>query len=1161
MAQNPIEKSQRIRWTEAEYAELLYCYFYQQHRGTASENNVYNFWRTRNPLDRLNLTSKTLASQRRYIINNKKLSELEIDRIKQDAQPENFSLSLSGSLSAPSTKNPRSENSKFSTTTVSNHELDNIEPQPCTPNRMLYQNDALIELDHSHIDVQVTQLQDEIEREYNIVRASPVYNRLRLRKLWENTKTKQLITVANNVLQLLITHNTYNLTELNNLIYATATVITNKILQPQSSRTGLHSTSRTPKWKHRLEKRIANYRAELSIIASHTALVNESSKKKLTKLKQKYSIQSDHDYINTQELLKQKILLYAQRIRRYVKRTNFYQQNRTFIKNEKQFYRNLHTPTYFCESGPTLEKQHEFWQNLWGNAKVHNQTANWIVQEELRTQKVPFMEFEPVNVSSLRAVLSKLSNWKAPGPDCVPNFWIKKLHALHLPLACTINQAIHFPETCPTWLTRGTTILLPKTANPTDPSEYRPITCLSVFYKLITSVLVEQIYDHLQINHLLPAEQKGCGRGTYGCREHLLLNKLIIDHARKNSRNLAMAWIDYRKAYDSVPHSWIEHTLKLYHLDPDVVNFCVSTMRTWQTRIHLQTPETCLQSKYINIRRGIFQGDSLSPLLFCIILIPLSREIKASQQGYHISDSVTIDHLLYMDDLKLYAKNKASLEKLLKTVYTISNDIHLSLNISKCSKAIFHRGRLTDSTNIVLDFDTEIRDLQPNRVYKYLGVDERNGIETKLMKDRVRLEYYRRVRRVLNSELTSGNKFRAIGSLAVPVIEYSISILDWTKTELQKIDRKTRKILTMNKLLHPRADVSRLYVPRSEGGRGLRQIEATYKLAQAGFAHYLNNCVENPLVDLIKKVASTSRITSTPMTCAEKITADYHLTLSGPSAQSRTLFKSTLKAAIIKNLRADWVDKPMHGQFARQIQRPGICLESSFRWLKTGHVKGETEALIVAAQDQALRTRYFDKNILHAPIDGKCRLCRTNWETIDHVVSGCSVLAQKEYIHRHDRICTYLHYSILKHFGFSVPDKWYTHVPAAVTQIGEITVLYNEQVHTDRTIPANKPDIIVRNNTQRTCQIIEVAVPMDINVEKKEVEKNLKYVDLSIEISRMWQMKVEIIPIVIGALGTSTFVHQKNLKKLGPQLSSSILQNIVLYGTAHILRRTLMCAS
>lgn len=271
MAQNPIEKSQRIRWTEAEYAELLYCYFYQQHRGTASENNVYNFWRTRNPLDRLNLTSKTLASQRRYIINNKKLSELEIDRIKQDAQPENFSLSLSGSLSAPSTKNPRSENSKFSTTTVSNHELDNIEPQPCTPNRMLYQNDALIELDHSHIDVQVTQLQDEIEREYNIVRASNVYTRLRLRKLWENTKTKQLITGTNNVLQLLITHNTYNLTELNNLIYATATVITNKILQPQSSRTGLHSTSRTPKWKHRLEKRIANYRAELSIIASHTA--------------------------------------------------------------------------------------------------------------------------------------------------------------------------------------------------------------------------------------------------------------------------------------------------------------------------------------------------------------------------------------------------------------------------------------------------------------------------------------------------------------------------------------------------------------------------------------------------------------------------------------------------------------------------------------------------------------------------------------------------------------------------------------------------------------------------------------------------------------------------------------------------------------------------
>ena len=104
------------------------------------------------------------------------------------------------------------------------------------------------------------------------------------------------------------------------------------------------------------------------------------------------------------------------------------------------------------------------------------------------------------------------------------------------------------------------------------------------------------------------------------------------------------------------------------------------------------------------------------------------------------------------------------------------------------------------------------------------------------MNDKVRRENYRRVRRILNSELTSSNKIKAIGSLATPVIEYSITILPWTIAELRNIDRKTRKILTTHKMLHPRADICRLYVPRKIGGRGLRQIESVFNQAQANLA-------------------------------------------------------------------------------------------------------------------------------------------------------------------------------------------------------------------------------------------------------------------------------------------------------------------------------------
>ena len=76
-------------------------------------------------------------------------------------------------------------------------------------------------------------------------------------------------------------------------------------------------------------------------------------------------------------------------------------------------------------------------------------------------------------------------------------------------------------------------------------------------YKILTSILTEGSYTFLEENELLPTEQKGCKRGSYGCKDQLLINKMILENRRGNKRNLSSAWIDYRKAFDSVPHSWI----------------------------------------------------------------------------------------------------------------------------------------------------------------------------------------------------------------------------------------------------------------------------------------------------------------------------------------------------------------------------------------------------------------------------------------------------------------------------------------------------------------------------------------------------------------------------------------------------------------------------
>jgi len=88
------------------------------------------------------------------------------------------------------------------------------------------------------------------------------------------------------------------------------------------------------------------------------------------------------------------------------------------------------------------------------------------------------------------------------------------------------------------------------------------------------------------------------------------------------------------------------------------------------------------------------------------------------------------------------------------------------------------------------------------------------------------------------------------------------------------------------------------------------------------------------------------------------------------------------------------------------------------------------------------------------------------------------------------------------------------------SQRGKVTVLWNQQVQTDRTIPHNKPDIIIRGNEKGTCMLIDVANSGDRNVFKKEAEKILKHKDLIIEIQRMWNVKTKVIPVIIGATGT-----------------------------------------
>jgi hypothetical protein len=185
----------------------------------------------------------------------------------------------------------------------------------------------------------------------------------------------------------------------------------------------------------------------------------------------------------------------------------------------------------------------------------------------------------------------------------------------------------------------------------------------------------------------------------------------------------------------------------------------------------------------------------------------------------------------------------------------------------------------------VIDINREIQELQQGKTYKYVGIEESEGIQHQQMKGRLKQEYRRRLSMILKSELNARNKMTAIGALAVPILRYSFGIINWRMEEIKKIDRKTRNMLTMYKTHHPKADIDRLYVKRKEGGRGLVQVEAAYKAEIMNIAEYINrNYKGDQFLKIVKKHESSQPNMNSIIKLAAKITEE----LSQPNENSDT---------------------------------------------------------------------------------------------------------------------------------------------------------------------------------------------------------------------------------------------------------------------------------
>ncbi|RVE41606.1 hypothetical protein evm_013746 [Chilo suppressalis] len=510
----------------------------------------------------------------------------------------------------------------------------------------------------------------------------------------------------------------------------------------------------------------------------------------------------------------------------------------------------------------------------------------------------------------------------------------------------------------------------------------------------------------------------------------------INQQVRHNRKTLSTSWIDYKKAYDSVPHSWLMRVLELYKINATLRAFLMSCMRQWRTVLfYPESRRTLGNGDPIKIERGIFQGDALSPFWFCLALNPLSTLLEGSGLGYRLRrNGHVISHLLYMDDLKLFAHSSSHLTALLKVTEDFSNAI--------------------------------------------------------------RMEF------VLKSLLAGGNKVRAYNGWVIPLLMYALGILKCTQTELDALDTTVHTLLTAHRMHQPRSSTMRLYISRKCGGRGFLNANTLHNREKNNLREYFLNVDMGIHGDI---VAVDNEFT--PLFLAKE-------------NWRRPVVLSTWDRSIV------WQSKELHGRFYRALHGPDVDLLASVSWFRFGDFFGETDGFICAIMDEVVMTKNYRRFILKDGTLDVCRACHRPGESLGHIISGCSRLANGEYLHRHNQVAKIIHQQLaLKYNLLASEVPYYSYAP-------------------------EQPDIGLIDRHERRAVVVVVAVPHDDNLVKAEKDKENKYVDLAREIVDMWDIDSAIVvPIIISAHGLIAKSLDKHLKRLATSGHGPYSEEVPVYGS------------
>ena len=609
----------------------------------------------------------------------------------------------------------------------------------------------------------------------------------------------------------------------------------------------------------KLRREISQIAAEIGRIKSNDKLTARQRRNRRWMIKETKRHCAVKDFIQLKESRLNKIRILKQQREREENKNERFRQNCLFDQNESKFYDHLksilesdESDEPICTPPPKHMRKNEtnltrnefdkFWRPLWEEPSATNLNADWInrsfqaMQSELKRDNQIHLEFDE---STFWNNLRKKRNWSSTGLDKTTNFWIKVCKSLLTSFSLAVKTLMQNKLPFPHWLPGARTVMIPKCIDPRA-KDHRPITCLNTSYKLITAVINHNLRKIEASQNMLQLDQRGGKPGSMGCTDNLLVDRMVLEDAQLNLKNLTCTWVDLKKAFDSVSHPWLFRCLECHGVPVVLIDFIKNIVKTWEISIEINTKNGKEKIETIKVNRGILQGDSFCVTLFIMSVNPLAWYIR-STEGYNITchRNEKITHSLYVDDLKTYHKSRNKAAVMSTTIKSMFTDIGFEWGLQKCAAVEVNRGKLTEGGNLTVSKEESIQIMSKDDHYKFLRTVENSKQLDELIAQTLSQEYIRRLSVIWTSNISIPRKIRATNTFAIPLLQYSFWTCTWTLEKLKQLDRKTREVINKNSGRNKKSSVAMTYLSYDQGGYNLSELEMVYKLSKIKIAHHI----------------------------------------------------------------------------------------------------------------------------------------------------------------------------------------------------------------------------------------------------------------------------------------------------------------------------------